>query len=79
MTLIAIFPFRERESHSTHLKNIEAELDAQMLKVEQQALEKAKQEYEEERRGLQLKMDAELSELQTQLKLFQKVVYSRRH
>ena len=64
---------RERESHSVHLKNIEAELDAQMAKVEQQALAKAKQEFDSEKRGLQQKMDAELNELQTQLKLFQKV------
>ena len=56
-----------------HLKNIEAELDAQMAKVEQQALAKAKQEFDSEKRGLQQKMDAELNELQTQLKLFQKV------
>ncbi len=44
-----------------------------MAKVEQQALAKAKQEFENERRDLQYKMDAELTELQTQLKLFQKV------
>ena len=44
-----IFRFRERETHSVHLKNIEAELDAQMAKVEQQALAKAKREYENER------------------------------
>ena len=44
-----IFCFRERETHSVHLKNIEAELDAQMAKVEQQALAKAKREYENER------------------------------
>ena len=43
-----IFHFRERETHSVHLKNIEAELDAQMAKVEQQALAKAKREYENE-------------------------------
>ena len=55
------------------MKNIEAELDAQMAKVEQQALAKAKQEYDHERRTLQQKMDSELTELQTQLKLFQKV------
>ena len=68
---------RERETHSVHLKNIEAELDAQMAKVEQQALAKAKQEYDNERRVLQQKMDAELTELQTQLKLFQKVPKNR--
>ena len=44
-----------------------------MAKVEQQALAKAKQEYDHERRTLQQKMDSELTELQTQLKLFQKV------
>ena len=67
------FLFRERESHSAHLKSIEAELDAQMAKVEQQAIAKAKQEYDNEKRSLQSKMDAELTELQTQLRLFQKV------
>ena len=67
------FLFRERESHSAHLKSIEAELDAQMAKVEQQAKAKAKQEYDTEKRSLQAKMDAELTELQTQLRLFQKV------
>ncbi len=44
-----------------------------MAKVEQQAMAKAKQEYDLERKELQQKMDAELSELQTQLSLFQKV------
>ena len=44
-----------------------------MAKVEQQALQKAKQEHENEKRGLQQKMNAELAELQTQLRLFQKV------
>ena len=67
------FFFRERETHSAHLKSIEAELDVQMAKVEQQALQKAKQEHENEKRGLQQKMNAELAELQTQLRLFQKV------
>ena len=47
--VFTIFRFRERETHSVHLKNIEAELDAQMAKVEQQALAKAKREYENER------------------------------
>ena len=55
------------------MKSIEAELDAQMAKVEQQAKAKAKQEYDTEKRSLQAKMDAELTELQTQLRLFQKV------
>lgn len=64
---------RERESHNAYLKSIEAELDAQMARVEQQAKEKAKQEHDHEKRELQQKMDAELAELQTQLKLFQKV------
>ena len=64
---------KERDSHSAHLKTIEAELDAQMAKVEQQALAKAKYEHDNEKRVLQTKMDAELTELQTQLKLFQKV------
>lgn len=44
-----------------------------MAKVEQQAVEKAKQEFESEKRSLQQKMDSELTELQSQLRLFQKV------
>ena len=65
--------YRERESHSAHLKNIEAELEGQMAKIEQQALKKAKQEHDQDKRLLQQKMNAELTELQTQLRLFQKV------
>ena len=67
------YDYRERESHSAHLKNIEAELEGQMAKVEQQALKKAKQEHEQDKRVLQQKMNSELTELQTQLRLFQKV------
>ncbi len=33
--------FRERESHTSHLKNIEADLEAQVAKVETAAREKA--------------------------------------
>ena len=64
---------KERDSHSAYLERIGAELDAQMAKVEQQALAKAKHEHDNEKRVLQTKMEAELTELQTQLKLFQKV------
>ena len=67
------YDYRERESHAAHLKNIEAELEGQMAKVEQQALKKAKQEHEQDKRVLQQKMNSELTELQTQLRLFQKV------
>ncbi len=42
-------------------------------RIEQQAQERARQEHENEKRDLQNKMDAELAELQAQLKLFQKV------
>lgn len=44
-----------------------------MAKVEQQAIAKAKSDFDNEKRVLQQKMDFELTELQTQLKLFQKV------
>ncbi len=55
-----------------HLKNIEAELDAQVAKVENAAIEKAKRDYEQEKRQLQEKMEAEMTQLQSQLKIFQK-------
>ena len=67
------FIFRERESQSAYLKSIEADLECQMAKIEQQAVLKAKQEHEQEKRELKHKMNSELSELQTQLRLFQKV------
>ena len=55
------------------MKTIEAELEGQMAKIEQQALQKAKQEHDQDKRLLQQKMNSELTELQTQLRLFQKV------
>ena len=52
---------------------MEAELDAQVARIEKQAREKAKLENECEKRELQDKMEIELQELKAQLKLFQKV------
>ena len=52
---------------------MEAELDAQVARIEKQALEKAKLENEVEKRELEEKMEAELQELKAQLRLFQKV------
>ncbi len=68
-----MFNFRERENHTTHLKNIEAELDLQVAKVESAARERAKRDYEDEKRQLQSKMEEEMNNMQTQLKIFQKV------
>ena len=65
--------FRERETHTAHLKDMEAELDIQMAKIESKAKEKARMEYDSEKRELKTKMETELAELQAQLKLFQKV------
>ena len=65
--------FRERETHTAHLKDMEAELDFQMAKIESKAKEKARKEYDSEKRELKTKMETELAELQAQLKLFQKV------
>jgi hypothetical protein len=68
-----IFSFRERENHTTHLRSIEAELDAQVARVESQAREKARRDHEDEKRQLQEKMELEMAQLQSQLKIFQKV------
>ena len=64
---------RERESHTAHLKNMEAELDAQVARIERQEREKAKLETEFEKRELEENLQAELDEMKAQLKLFQKV------
>lgn len=65
--------FRERESHTAHLKTIEAELDAQVARVESAAREKARRDHENEKREIQEKMEVEMAQLQSQLKIFQKV------
>ena len=55
------------------MKNIEAELDAQVAKVEKSAREKAKRDYEDEKMQLTSQMETEMAQLQSQLKIFQKV------
>lgn len=67
------FASRERENHTTHLKNIEAELDVQVAKVEMAAREKARRDHDSEKRELQEKMEQEIAQLQSQLKIFQKI------
>ena len=64
---------RERESHTAHLKNMEAELDAQVARIERQEREKARLETEYEKKELEGKLQTELDELKAQLKIFQKV------
>jgi hypothetical protein len=49
-----------------------------VARVENVALEKAKKDYEDEKRLLQDKMEAEQSQLQAQLKIFQKVGGNKR-
>jgi lipid II:glycine glycyltransferase (peptidoglycan interpeptide bridge formation enzyme) len=65
--------FREKETHLTHLRNLEEELDAQVARVEAQAREEARVKFELEKRSIEKKMQAEMEELQANLKLFQKV------
>ena len=65
---------RERESHTAHLKNMEAELDAQVARIERQEREKARLETEYEKKELEGKLQTELDELKAQLKIFQKVI-----
>ena len=68
------FPaFRERESHTQHLKSIEAELDAQVARVENVARERARADYEEEKRALQDKMECEMAKMDAELKIFKTV------
>lgn len=65
--------FREKETHLTHLQNLEEELDAQVARVEAQAREEAQMKFELEKRSIEEKMKAETAELQAHLRLFQKV------
>lgn len=69
------FYFREREDHEKYLQRIEEEMDSQVQKVEATVREQAREEVEAERRALKSQMDAEMDELQTHLKLFQKVAH----
>ena len=66
--------YRERESHTAHLKNMEEELDAQVTLIERQDREKARVETEYEKKELEGKLQTELDELKAQLKIFQKVI-----
>jgi septal ring factor EnvC (AmiA/AmiB activator) len=65
--------FREKETHLTHLRNLEEELDAQVAHIEAQAREEARAKFELEKRNIEEKMEAETAELQAHLRLFQKV------
>ncbi|XP_063866279.1 ras and EF-hand domain-containing protein homolog [Scylla paramamosain] len=64
---------KERQHHATALKSLESELEDQVAKVEQKAKMEARQESEEEKRQLQDQMEQEMAELQTHLRIFQKV------
>ena len=64
---------RERESHTQHLKTMEAELDAQFARVENVARDRARKEYEEEKRQLQDKMEQEMAKMDAELKIFKTV------
>lgn len=66
---------RERESHTAHLKSIEAELDMQVARVEMAVKERVTKSHEEEMRQLQEKTENEMEQLQSQLKIFQKVQF----
>lgn len=65
--------FREKEKHREQMQGLEEELEAHVAKVEEQVREQARKKYEIEKREMTEKMTAEMVELETQLKLFQKV------
>lgn len=55
------------------LRGLEEELDAQVAKVEAEAREQAHLKFEQEKKELMEKMETEMAEMQTRLKLFEKV------
>ncbi|XP_054281061.1 ras and EF-hand domain-containing protein homolog isoform X2 [Macrosteles quadrilineatus] len=64
---------REHERHIGQLRNLEEELDSQVAKVEAKAREEARQKFEGEKKSIVKKMETEIMELQTHLRLFKKV------
>ena len=71
--IAVLLSFREKETHLTHLRNLEEELDSQVARVEAQAREEARIKFELEKRNIEKNMRAETEELQAHLRLFQKV------
>lgn len=51
-------------------------MDTQVARVEAKAREEARQKFEKEKRTIVKKMETEIMELQTHLRLFKKVNYS---
>lgn len=52
-------------------------MDVQVAKVEAEAREQARMKFEQEKKEIMEKMEAEMAEMQTHLKMFQKVKYQR--
>ena len=67
---------REREQHQVHLKNLEEELEIQVQRVAQVVKNEAEIKCEAEKRTLQHSLESEIAQLQTHLRLFQKVLTS---
>lgn len=55
------------------LRGLEEELDAQVAKIEAEAREQARIKFEQEKKEMMQKMEAEMAEMQAHLKMFQKV------
>lgn len=69
------YGYREKEKHIDRLRGLEEELDAQVARIEAQAREEARNKFEQEKKSLIQKMESETLELQTHLRLFQKVLF----
>ncbi|XP_046682637.1 ras and EF-hand domain-containing protein homolog [Homalodisca vitripennis] len=64
---------KEHERHIGQLRTLEEEMDSQVARVEAKAREDARQKFEGEKRTIVKKMESEIMELQTHLRLFKKV------
>lgn len=64
---------REREQHQQHLKNLEEELEIQVQRVAQVVKNEAEAKCQAEKKTLQENLESEIVQLQTHLRLFQKV------
>lgn len=69
---------REHERHVGQLRSLEEELDCQVARVEAKAREEARQTFEQEKKTITKKMETEIMELQTHLRLFKKVFFTNK-
>ena len=65
--------YREKESHSRHLRQLEEEMEVQMTRVESRVRTEEKEKADSEKEELRRQLEAEIAELRSNLNRLQKV------